>query len=183
MKTTKRIYVDLHVIQTVPPSCVNRDDTGSPKTAIYGGVRRARVSSQSWKKAIRDMFREELDESEMGIRTKKIVELVAQEICKIDSKIAQDKAFELAEKAVNACGIKTKDGEAKALFFLGVKQAQDLAKLIFEELMPIQEKRAQLEKQSDYVSAVIEEGNKKAQAEAAKTILEVKDKFGFNSFF
>lgn len=132
MKTTKRIYVDLHVIQTVPPSCVNRDDTGSPKTAIYGGVKRARVSSQSWKKAIRDMFREELDESEMGIRTKKIVELVAQEICKIDSKVAQDKAFELAEKAVNACGIKTKDGEAKALFFLGVKQAQNLAKLILE---------------------------------------------------
>ena len=29
---TKRLYVDLHVLQTVPPSCVNRDDTGSPKT-------------------------------------------------------------------------------------------------------------------------------------------------------
>ena len=31
------IYVDFHVLQTVPPSCVNRDDTGSPKTAVYGG--------------------------------------------------------------------------------------------------------------------------------------------------
>ena len=29
---TKRLYVDFHVLQTVPPSCVNRDDTGSPKT-------------------------------------------------------------------------------------------------------------------------------------------------------
>lgn len=38
-------YVDIHVLQTVPPSCVNRDDTGSPKTAIYGGATRARVSS------------------------------------------------------------------------------------------------------------------------------------------
>ena len=28
------IYVDFHVLQTVPPSCVNRDDTGSPKTAV-----------------------------------------------------------------------------------------------------------------------------------------------------
>ena len=35
---TKRLYVDFHVLQTVPPSCVNRDDTGSPKTAVYGGV-------------------------------------------------------------------------------------------------------------------------------------------------
>ena len=30
----KRLYVDFHVLQTVPPSCVNRDDTGSPKTAV-----------------------------------------------------------------------------------------------------------------------------------------------------
>ena len=38
---SKNLYIDLHVIQTFPPSCVNRDDTGSPKTAIYGGVTRA----------------------------------------------------------------------------------------------------------------------------------------------
>ena len=38
----RRLYVDLHVIQTVPPSCINRDDTGSPKTAVYGGATRGR---------------------------------------------------------------------------------------------------------------------------------------------
>ena len=43
----KQFYLDIHVLQTVPPSCVNRDDTGSPKTDIYGGVPRARVSSQA----------------------------------------------------------------------------------------------------------------------------------------
>ena len=48
------MYIDVNVIQSLPPSCVNRDDTGSPKTAYYGGVRRARVSSQSWKKAVRE---------------------------------------------------------------------------------------------------------------------------------
>ena len=42
---SKNLYIDLHVIQTLPPSCVNRDDTGSPKTAIYGGVTRATHSS------------------------------------------------------------------------------------------------------------------------------------------
>lgn len=56
----KRIYLDVHVLQTVPPSCVNRDDTGSPKTAIYGGTTRARVSSQAWKRAMREMFRDEI---------------------------------------------------------------------------------------------------------------------------
>ena len=54
----KRLYVDFHVLQTVPPSCINRDDTGSPKTAMYGGVLRARVSSQPWKHAMRKDFAE-----------------------------------------------------------------------------------------------------------------------------
>lgn len=52
----RRLYVDLHVIQTVPPSCINRDDTGSPKTAVYGGATRARVSSQAWKRGDAEGF-------------------------------------------------------------------------------------------------------------------------------
>ena len=55
MVKRSHLYVDVHVLQTVPPSCVNRDDTGSPKTAVYGGAVRARVSSQAWKRAVRSM--------------------------------------------------------------------------------------------------------------------------------
>lgn len=54
----ERLFLDIHAIQTVPPANINRDDTGSPKTAQYGGVTRARVSSQSWKRAIRKHFNE-----------------------------------------------------------------------------------------------------------------------------
>lgn len=50
------IYLDIHVLQTVPPSNLNRDDAGSPKQAIFGGARRARVSSQAWKRATRKHF-------------------------------------------------------------------------------------------------------------------------------
>ena len=50
MTNNNHLFLDIHVIQTIPPSNVNRDDTGSPKTAQYGGARRARVSSQAWKK-------------------------------------------------------------------------------------------------------------------------------------
>lgn len=64
------IYVDFHVLQTVPPSCVNRDDTGSPKTAVYGGSVRARVSSQAWKHAMRKEFRGMFAEDDLGNRTK-----------------------------------------------------------------------------------------------------------------
>jgi len=73
-------YVDIHVIQNLPPSCVNRDDSGSPKSAVYGGVRRLRVSSQSWKRATRLYFNDLLDASDVGVRTKRVAELLAARI-------------------------------------------------------------------------------------------------------
>ena len=65
----KPLFIDIHILQSVPPSNINRDDTGSPKTARFGGVTRARVSSQAWKKAARDLFPAYLDISQLGIRT------------------------------------------------------------------------------------------------------------------
>ena len=80
MDSKKRIYLDIHILQTVPPSCVNRDDTGSPKTARYGGVTRARVSSQAWKRAVRLRFRDMVPEDEIGVRTKQGIELLKEQI-------------------------------------------------------------------------------------------------------
>jgi CRISPR system Cascade subunit CasC len=131
-----RLFIDFHVIQTVPPSCVNRDDTGSPKTALYGGVQRARVSSQCWKRAMRCMFQDSFDEAELGVRTKKIVDMVAAAIRRIDEAIDYEKARKLAEKAINAAKVTTKDVEAKALFFMSAKQAENLAELILENESP-----------------------------------------------
>ena len=81
----KNLYLDLHVLQTVPPSCVNRDDTGSPKTATYGGVNRARVSSQAWKRAMRLKFKELFGENQIGFRTKNLKRLLIEKIREIDS--------------------------------------------------------------------------------------------------
>jgi CRISPR system Cascade subunit CasC len=125
----KKVYVDFHVIQTVPPSCLNRDDTGSPKTAIYGGVRRARVSSQAWKRAMRLMFREHFDERELGTRTKKIVDLVAGEILADDNTKSDVDAKTMAGKIINLANVSTKDGESKALFFMSKNQAKNMAEL------------------------------------------------------
>lgn len=123
----KRIFMDIHAIQTLPPSNINRDDTGSPKTCQYGGVKRSRVSSQSWKRAMRTYFYEQSEQENVGVRTKDIVQFVANKIIEIDSS-KTDEAFDLAEKIINAAGVKTKDGKAKALFFLGDSQARQLAK-------------------------------------------------------
>ena len=47
------MIVELHLIQNFAPSCLNRDDTNTPKDCEFGGHRRARISSQCIKRAIR----------------------------------------------------------------------------------------------------------------------------------
>lgn len=128
----KRLYVDFHVLQTVPPSCINRDDTGSPKTAIYGGVTRARVSSQAWKHAMRQAFVEEslLDEEDVGKRTKKVTELVEKEIAAL---ALEKDAAKLAKKTLDNAGIKNDEKGTKALFFISQAQIKALAQLAVEE--------------------------------------------------
>lgn len=66
-------HLELHIIQSVPVACLNRDDLNSPKTAVFGGVQRARVSSQSWKRAIREMAKEIMPELFSGDRTRRMV--------------------------------------------------------------------------------------------------------------
>jgi CRISPR system Cascade subunit CasC len=100
-----RTFVDIHILQTLPPSNVNRDDTGSPKTAIYGGVRRARVSSQAWKRATRLDFERTLDTRELGVRTKRVVELIAQEIT-VQGPDLVEQATDIASAVLKAAGIK-----------------------------------------------------------------------------
>ena len=124
---TKRLYVDFHVLQTVPPSCVNRDDTGSPKTSVYGGSVRARVSSQAWKHAMRVMFTEEMSDAvETGKRTKKGADLVAEQITLL---APESDAEKLAKKAIESAGIKSDDKGTKALFLMSEAQAKALAEL------------------------------------------------------
>lgn len=137
------IYVDIHVLQTVPPSCVNRDDMGSPKTAIYGGTRRARVSSQAYKYAMRKDFKKIFSEEELGVRSREVAKQIAKEIVAIDSTISEEEAIKKATKALNVVEIKTeavkkkddteendKIEQTKVLLFISNKQAKALAKLI-----------------------------------------------------
>ena len=53
-----REMIEMHLIQNFAPSNLNRDDTGQPKSAVFGGVRRARISSQCGKRAVRARWRE-----------------------------------------------------------------------------------------------------------------------------
>lgn len=107
------IYVDFHVLQTVPPSCVNRDDTGSPKTAVYGDAVRARVSSQAWKHAMREEFKRLFTTEELGSRTKNVVEMVVKEMLAIDSSRDVKKCEKEAAEALKNAGLSLSTKEDK----------------------------------------------------------------------
>ncbi len=133
MKKNKRLFLDIHAIQSLPPSNINRDDTGSPKTAQYGGVKRARVSSQSWKRAIREYFYAHGEIANVGIRTLDIVRYIGKKITVLKDDISEEKALNMAKEILNNAKVSTtKDFKAKALFFLSDYQAGELARAAIE---------------------------------------------------
>jgi len=89
--------VEFHILQSFPVTCLNRDDVGAPKTAMVGGVTRARVSSQCWKRAVR-LAMHEVSGVELGVRTKLLSDLVAKECL----------ALGATEEQAKTCGEKMK---------------------------------------------------------------------------
>lgn len=109
----KRLYLDIHALQILPPSCVNRDDTNTPKTCVYGGKIRTRVSSQCWKRAMRKYMKEnELED--IGLRTKKFKSCVEKELVEKYS-FSKEDAEKAAGSAVKVSGIASVKEDAKAV--------------------------------------------------------------------
>ena len=130
------VFVDIHVLQTLPPSNPNRDDTGAPKSATFGGVQRMRISSQAIKRATRQDVEGKIDDGNYGVRTKKIVELVARTITEKRPDLEAE-SIELAEMGLKAIGFKLTEPrgdksdkelkEAGFLVFLSAKQIEHVA--------------------------------------------------------
>lgn len=132
--------IEFHILQSFPVTCLNRDDVGAPKTAVVGGVTRARVSSQCWKRRVR------LALPQFGVklatRTKQVQILF----------IAACKAAGASEEAAAACGTKMADAlvddtllfisesEAKAFAVYAQEQAFDADKLKDKDLAKVAKK-------------------------------------------
>lgn len=82
------MLIEIHMIQNHSPSNLNRDDLGAPKTCIFGGVTRARISSQCLKRSIRRSteFAVALEKAG-GVRTRRLANLLAR--------VAHAEAFDL----------------------------------------------------------------------------------------
>ena len=114
--------IEFHILQSFPVSCLNRDDVGAPKTARIGGVTRARVSSQCWKRQVRLALRDL--GVPMGTRTKKVTALLS----------AACQAQGAGEEAAEACGKAMADSLTDdTLLFLSDSEAQAFAEYAAEQ--------------------------------------------------
>lgn len=123
------LFVELHLIQNFAPSNLNRDDTGAPKDALFGGQRRARVSSQCFKRAVRLYSREQrlVPAENSALRTKKLKDLLLERLAGRNV----DEATAKIEAALAAAGLKLKDdGKTEYLLFLGEQEIAGFAALI-----------------------------------------------------
>ncbi|MGB5833257.1 MAG: type I-E CRISPR-associated protein Cas7/Cse4/CasC [Thiohalocapsa sp.] len=125
------LFIEYHLIQNFAPSNLNRDDTGAPKDAIFGGQRRARVSSQCFKRAIRLKSSEmaAIPEENKSIRTKKLKEMLSNRLIEL----GRQEPDARIEAALAAAGLKVKeDGKTEYLLFLGQGEIDGLAELIHQ---------------------------------------------------
>jgi CRISPR system Cascade subunit CasC len=122
--------IELHMIQNFAPSCLNRDETNAPKDCVFAGVRRARISSQCIKRAVRRSFRDDglLPAGNLAWRTKRLAEEVAGRLARAgrEAELAQA----AATTALGGLGFGLDDaGRTQYLLFLGESGIQALADL------------------------------------------------------
>ena len=143
------LYVDIHILQDIPPSNINRDENGTPKQAVYGGANRLRVSSQAWKRATRQAFKDTVEN--LGVRTRRVAPLISDELQAAG--VASEVADRIAIATATTLGIK--DG----------KKGTDLAYLMFFSRVQLQEAVTRILDQIDVLAPL--EGKELAASAAA----------------
>lgn len=129
--------IELHILQSFPVSCLNRDDVGAPKSAVFGGAPRARISSQCLKRAIREYAQDHLPEARFhGNRTKLIVGPLTDALAKhgiTDADLALEHATNIADKLAKLDSKTTKDGrnaQVGTLTFLAPSEIDGIAEKV-----------------------------------------------------
>jgi CRISPR system Cascade subunit CasC len=125
--------LEFHILQNFAPSNLNRDDTGSPKDAYFGGYRRARISSQSIKRATREYVADQelIVKEAQGVRTKRIVLELQNALEQRGYK--PEESLPKITMALGGVGLKIiEENKSQYLLFLGRSEIAGIAKLIHE---------------------------------------------------
>lgn len=126
------MFVEVHVLQNYALSNLNRDDTGAPKSCEFGGVRRARISSQCLKRAVRTYFREHeaVPSQLLSQRTKRLKEALVGRL--VAQGIAADDADALARATIQQLGLKLDKDKTQYLLLVGNSEIDQLAALALQ---------------------------------------------------
>jgi CRISPR system Cascade subunit CasC len=130
--------IELHILQSFPVSCLNRDDVGAPKTATFGGATRARISSQCLKRAIRELAQDMSPKLFAGDRSRLIITPLADALKKHG--IGDPKAIEVAKQVgdylatTDEAAAKKGVLKVKTLIFLSPAEVEALARVLADML-------------------------------------------------
>ena len=135
------MFVEIHILQNFAPSNLNRDDTGMPKDCEFGGYRRARISSQCFKRAMRNEFNAVglIKEDFLARRTKRLVAELANRLQSGGRDVEEAKSvikLVLGGAELEVGG----DDKTQYLLFLGSREIDKLADICtshWDELAPI----------------------------------------------
>ena len=132
--------IEYHILQSFPVTCLNRDDVGAPKTAVVGGVTRARVSSQCWKRQVRLAM--PAFGIKLAVRTKQAEPLFVQACLDAgaDEVSAQACGKRIAELLIDDTLLFISEGEARAFAEHARGLGFDAAKLKDKELSKVAKK-------------------------------------------
>ena len=132
-----KTIVEIHVLQNFAPSNLNRDDTGAPKDALFGGTRRARISSQCVKRAVRQFFGGQVEQGilsadDLARRSKRLLKALTEIL--VEKGRDPVTAEEKATLALGAVELVVKDeGKTEYLLFLGQREIAGIAEVIHEK--------------------------------------------------
>ncbi|MGD9818926.1 MAG: type I-E CRISPR-associated protein Cas7/Cse4/CasC [Desulfomonilaceae bacterium] len=115
------MFLQLHILTSYPPSNLNRDELGRPKTAVMGGVNRLRISSQSLKRAWRtsSVFEESL-KGHLGVRTKMMGVKAYEKLLSLG--VNEKNSREWSKKIAEVFGKLSKPSKTDALAELKIEQ-------------------------------------------------------------
>jgi CRISPR system Cascade subunit CasC len=132
-----KTIIEIHALQNFAPSNLNRDDTGAPKDALFGGTRRARVSSQCLKRAVRQHFAELVEQNalasdDVAVRTKRVLDALTKSLVakgRVEAEAADKVRLALAAMELTV----KEDGKTEYLLFLGKREISSIANIIDEK--------------------------------------------------
>ena len=145
------MLIQIHMLQNYAPSNLNRDDSGSPKSAVFGGHQRGRISSQCLKRSIRqsDTFADAFKaEKLLAKRTKRLPQLISDALkdMNVDEEVRLAIVKRVPEigqesKKRKEATLDPEKEETRQLIFIGSGEAEEIAQKLLAKYEEVGDKK------------------------------------------